>query len=740
MIIGRPTRIAPCLARHCPRGLKPIHMITIDGDLNDKVHSSHMAESDPDVPSKKDLLLPILRVLSNGVILTVDELVDAVVTEMGLPRSVLSRKATNKEKPEFKNRLEWACTDLRKRGLIDFPETKVRKTANRRITALGRQVLQEGKDPEKMPEIVDVGDRTDGWYPAMYTPGLSKEDWLGLLRDPMVFNERSLDLMFKMMSFDGKATCKQLSQRFGGSPQGYNSVAIQLARRIHEKTGCPLDVADSGADRYWSILFLGKDAPEDVPGTYMWRLRPELVSALSEIELEPVDGDVRPPVESFFDYLESRGLMFETEAVENFLLSIKAKQFAILSGGTGTGKTKLAQAYGEFFSSNGHNREMRTEVTLGKVAENNGFTLSREDFFSVFPEAAQGDGYYQYRIGDCEGTGEIKMTPRFWFPRDEHRAELMNRLEEMKKDGEKAELVLVVPGKGSEGKHYEIVPVGSNWTDNRHILGYRNAISGGYVRTPSLDLMLAADQDKVHTYMLVLDEMNLSHVERYLSDIISCMESGESVKLDSDGSIPESLALGDNLIVIGTVNMDETTYTFSPKVLDRANVLEFDATSVSDYLSGSGTVYYPSGDVAYLQDSTAGLECRHMSAREIIAEMRALVSDGIINEMVRDLGETQIRMSGMGLPFAYRTLDEVMRFMYVAWNYTGRGDFLDWKRYFDAQIRQKILPKIHGNSSILSELRAFRDMCAREGYVRSEQRIAHMTYVLESQRYVSFNS
>ena len=316
----------------------------------------------------------------------------------------------------------------------------------------------------------------------------------------------------------------------------------------------------------------------------------------------------------------------------------------------------------------------------------------------------------------------------------------MSRLEEMKKDGDKAELVLMVPEGDSRRKRYEIVPVGSNWTDNRHILGYRNAISGGYVRTPPLDLMLTANKDRAHTYMLILDEMNLSHVERYLSDIISCMESGESVKLDSDGSIPESLALGDNLIVIGTVNMDETTYTFSPKVLDRANVLEFDAVSVSDYLSGSGILYSPSGDVSYLQDSTAGLECRYMSARDIIAEMREFVPDGVIDGMVRDLGEIQVRMSGMGLPFAYRTLDEVMRFMYVAWNYVGRGDFHDWKRYLDVQIRQKILPKIHGSSSILSELRAFRDMCTREGYVRSEQRISHMTSVLESQRYVSFNS
>ena len=58
----------------------------------------------------------------------------------------------------------------------------------------------------------------------------------------------------------------------------------------------------------------------------------------------------------------------------------------------------------------------------------------------------------------------------------------------------------------------------------------------------------------------------------------------------------------------------------------------------------------------------------------------------------------------------------------------------------DSQIHQKILPKIHGNSSILEKLKALRDVCGENGYPKSKEKLVRMTSVLESQRYVSFNS
>src|SRR5690606_3454364 len=87
-------------------------------------------------------------------------------------------------------------------------------------------------------------------------------------------------------------------------------------------------------------------------------------------------------------------------------------------------------------------------------------------------------------------------------------------------------------------------------------------------------------------FFLILDEMNLSHVERYFADFLSIMESKDTIKLYTgkerkslDGiTIPFEIGWPKNLFIIGTVNIDETTYMFSPKVLDRANVIEFRIT------------------------------------------------------------------------------------------------------------------------------------------------------------------
>jgi 5-methylcytosine-specific restriction enzyme B len=104
--------------------------------------------------------------------------------------------------------------------------------------------------------------------------------------------------------------------------------------------------------------------------------------------------------------------------------------------------------------------------------------------------------------------------------------------------------------------------------------------------------MLRAGGDSERPYLMILDEMNLAHVERYFSDYLSAAESRERVLpnlvVESSGGArfwrvrpgaPGLLPIPRNLWVVGTVNIDETTYMFSPKVLDRASVFEFRVTT-----------------------------------------------------------------------------------------------------------------------------------------------------------------
>ena len=312
----------------------------------------------------------------------------------------------------------------------------------------------------------------------------------------------------------------------------------------------------------------------------------------------------------------------------------------------------------------------------------------------------------------------------------------------MKSEGnEKATLQMMIPVGKTSGSNYSIVPVGSNWTESRFIIGYKNVLTGKYASTESLDLIVRANRNLEEPFLLILDEMNLSHVERYFSDMLSAMESGETIHLDAEGdeSIPEEIFASDNLMVIGTVNMDETTYTFSPKVLDRSNVIEFDTVPIESYLHESDEKKIPSGDIEYLQDCMNGHVVRCKKAPEIMREIREPGSNGeIVDSIIKELNSIQMCMESMGLPIGLRTIDEIMRFMYAAWIYTGKGEFTGYKRFFDSQIKQKVLPKIHGGQEIMDGLESLYKECAENGFVKSSSRIKKMISTLEKQRYVSF--
>ena len=143
---------------------------------------------------------------------------------------------------------------------------------------------------------------------------------------------------------------------------------------------------------------------------------------------------------------------------------------------------------------------------------------------------------------------------------------------------------------------YCIVPVGADWTNREPLLGFPNALEPEkYVKPDNgvLDLIIEANKNENKPYFLILDEMNLSHVERYFADFLSVMESKNEIALHSgDGDwdgIPPKTGFPKNLFIIGTVNIDETTYMFSPKVLDRASVIEFRVTAeeMGSYLNSN---------------------------------------------------------------------------------------------------------------------------------------------------------
>jgi hypothetical protein len=266
----------------------------------------------------------------------------------------------------------------------------------------------------------------------------------------------------------------------------------------------------------------------------------------------------------------------------------------------------------------------------------------------------------------------------------------------------------------SKGKnpnpYYSLVPVGADWTGNENIIGYPNGLdTTTYITKPALELIRHAldPENATNPHFLILDEMNLSHVERYFADILSAIESGEEIPLydgaertTDDGMVPRRLRLPDNLFFIGTVNVDETTYMFSPKVLDRANVIEFrmKPPELATFFSSPKAPRLEQLDGKGIEFSTGFVK----SAGDLTREVPSIVKADFEAEMLLLFNLLREHNS----EFGYRTSYETARFIHF-YNLLGGYaiDNGDWFNHaMDAVVVQKILPKLHGSRSKLEGL------------------------------------
>ncbi|SEN94996.1 5-methylcytosine-specific restriction endonuclease McrBC, GTP-binding regulatory subunit McrB [Chitinophaga rupis] len=249
-----------------------------------------------------------------------------------------------------------------------------------------------------------------------------------------------------------------------------------------------------------------------------------------------------------------------------------------------------------------------------------------------------------------------------------------------------------------------IVPVGADWTNREPLLGFPNALEKQNYIFPdngALSLILRAIKDPNQPYFLILDEMNLSHVERYFADFLSAMESGADICLhpgetdwESNHGLkaPPSISLPPNLFIIGTVNIDETTYMFSPKVLDRANVIEFRVSrkEMEDYFKSAN-----SG--VNLGNLDAAGEAMGSDFVEIAKRSMPTGVDQAVYKVLLAFFDV---LKKVGAEFGYRSAAEIIRFIAIV-----KVMMQDWtnNKIIDIVVMQKLLTKLHGSRRKLEE-------------------------------------
>lgn len=410
------------------------------------------------------------------------------------------------------------------------------------------------------------------------------------------------------------------------------------------------------------------------------------------------------------------------------------------------------------------------EQNSNKTAFNERQWFMNNNIFNYLPFKS---GYVGCNIvvEDIKSTAKIRLMPRLYFKKNK---ELQDYLKE--NEGKKVEVKIKTDNFNFDNFHpiwekekddstdykkdpnYKIVPVGANWTENRHVLGFYNVITEEYNETPSYSLIKAAKNDIGSPYFLILDEMNLSHVERYFADFLSAIESGQPIPLYSNDDENYELDIPDNLLIVGTVNVDETTYMFSPKVLDRANTIEFPTMAVKEYMN-SDFKEFDFKNINYLMNPLEDLDVRNMNVYDLKDIFMFInCSEGNLWDVLsNELDLFQSILKKINFDFGFRVINEILRFMFVSWRYEDSPqNWENWERYFDAQVKQKILPKLHGSQKAIGQtINELFNACLIERknnadarlvdltkddcrYYTSAVKLQNMAKILSNQRYVSF--
>lgn len=315
--------------------------------------------------------------------------------------------------------------------------------------------------------------------------------------------------------------------------------------------------------------------------------------------------------------------------------------------------------------------------------------------------------------------------------------------------------------------NFELVQVKPNWHNSLEVIGYKSNIGGShYEFTPFVEFVVRAWKHQDVPFFLCLDEMNLAPVEQYFAEFLSAIESrsiengqyetdpiikpfiefGEDVctqminhlvgKVDAAKVVPGSieaklverfitkgLTLPQNLLVLGTVNMDETTFSFSRKVLDRAMSIVMNDVEYDKFFTGE-----TENDMAEFDDATKellidrpirGLEAENNGAEQVKQYLIA------INEVLND---TPFKLG-------YRAANEALLYVSAAHQFDSS---IDVNAALDEFTLMKILSRIEGDKRSIGNLLKDLQSIINDSYPASNKRLVQMAETLQNKQFVSY--
>lgn len=321
--------------------------------------------------------------------------------------------------------------------------------------------------------------------------------------------------------------------------------------------------------------------------------------------------------------------------------------------------------------------------------------------------------------------------------------------------------------------NYELIEVKPNWHDSSELLGYESEIgSSHYVVTPFVRFLVKAMRYPDVPFFVCMDEMNLAPVEQYFAEFLSVLESR---KLLSDGTITseplikadifskyadqlhrdlditdtetykavydrlknDGLRLPSNLIVVGTVNMDETTHQFSRKVIDRAMTIEMNIEDAETPFKN----FFEGGDALHYYDNPQPKDLflpKVVQASEALSILDAEDASYLKENVPGLLHSLNSALNGTPFKIAYRVQNELILYFFSLReeNPDEAAEAL-LAQAMDAILMMKVLPRIEGDEDLLDKpLKALAQFT--ENYPQASRKIAEMQERLPQAHFTCF--
>ena len=611
--------------------------------------------------------------------------------------------------------------------------------------------------------LSDASREDDTWWPSQeeYHLNLTKDDWKKyILEIELPEHPKPMKMLKAMMELGGEASCRELSDKYRGHPSVYAGCAMNLGRRVKSYFNLP-SCMDGAQERYFPFPFVGKyrGGSED---NYIYRIRPELHEALKEIDLSKINPYYEE--ERKMGKFDSWEIIDDTTAIKTCDKSFfdhkstgvpKEIRWFFNADELNPGENRIIKFVfgGKDYSakiSNTTTDRMRTGIDWYTDLSLKFNEYKREECKAKFVKTGE-DTYEITIIGGEEEMTNPKKIEAIKAYIQSNGFNYAGSLIENFYLGLKSKPFVILAGTSGTGKtrlvrlfaeainaEYKLVSVRPDWSDSSDLFGHVD-LNQKFVPGAVIEFVKQAELNPTKPYFLCLDEMNLARVEYYMSDILSAIETRRfdgirivtdpiDVKYGNDSTAAGrygNVILPGNLYIVGTVNMDETTFPFSKKVLDRANTIEF---SYVDLLS------MPEESFARVEPIVANndfLVSDYITMKDAYVEPDKKYIDTVCAKLSIINGILETANAHIG----YRVRDEIVFYML----YNSKMHLLDFKDAFDNQIMQKILPRVQGSSeSIKKMLEELKKLCETEKYESSLNKINFMIKRYEEDGFTSF--